>query len=128
MLQKPQARDFIKKVLGAVVDPKQHGTAGRSLGRWLPTRNPLVNWHIAKTGTTSSREETFVQRPGTLNAMITGAISIRGCTYTYIAQVGPRGGEVDIGPWVYGGHMGALVDTALLSVAHRIKCNDRRPE
>ncbi len=113
MLQKKSSRFFLKKVLGAVVDPRAHGTASKTLGRWHPSLNPLVKWHIAKTGTTSSGEESLTRRPGTLNAMITGAIHLKGKTYTYVAQIGPRGREPDIGPWVYGGQTGALVDTAL---------------
>lgn len=131
-LANPEARDFVRTVLGGVVDcnyrrsspmpcseaaSRLHGTAASALGRWSADRRPDdVRWHIAKTGTTSVQAERLRQEPvGTRTAAVTGVVALDGGQrYSYVTQVGARRSQGNgLGATVYGGDVAVLMRPVL---------------
>jgi membrane peptidoglycan carboxypeptidase len=108
----PETHHFIEAVLSSVVERDEQGIAGSAssaLGTWNRT-NQAIDWHIAKTGTTSSAAGSTTGKSSTFNAMIGGALSVNGEPFSYTVQIGPRGqNNRGLGPRVYGGQSANLL-------------------
>jgi len=126
LLDTDPKREFVKSVLGGVVDPESGGTAASVLGDWRGGACPFdggsgdsrlcVNWHIAKTGTVAGeRQKQDRGERATSLAWTTGALKTGGEFFSYVALIAPNERKSSLPANTYGHHAGRLVEKALRS-------------
>lgn len=105
-LEESKTRRFVKTVLSGVL--KSPGTL-RALWDWTK-RNRNVKWHIAKTGTSTSKNSLI------LDKYIVGGLVWRGKPYSYFVLVGTSDPSKPLGKRISGNHLSKLVRVMLKSL------------
>lgn len=106
-LQTPKARHFVAEVLGETLHAESAGTLAR-LASWQAGKHPGVTMHLAKTGTSSA----LVPKT-TRDTWITGALTYRARTYTYVLLIGSPDPNRPLGTTISAGMFAPIISDLL---------------
>jgi membrane peptidoglycan carboxypeptidase len=108
----PKTGSFVKTVLSGVLKKKWGGTLS-ALEDWTHEKNPNVELHIAKTGTSTLEKNIFSKNSPILDKYIVGGLVWRGKPYSYFVLVGHSEPSKPLGEGMSGNDLSELVRVML---------------